>query len=325
MKKIIIIFLCTLTYIGNAQEVLQNKNGKTMLPEKGDWSISLNSVELLEFGASVINLVTGVSDVTGDSLLSHPTFRGINNSYSISAKRFVSENKAQRLSLAIFLDNSKQTAFINPTNFVDTLNWPNNISDQQVKDIRKYRDMTIALAYGNEWKKGSKRLQGYYGYETILILNTNHTKYKYGNDLSNSIDSNGFLENNIYSYSTDWGGNISTGNDPRASRIIKNGKGMNLSLGMRGFIGVEYFIIPKISFGGEFGWGAGYFIDFKGKQTEEGIDVNNKIHSEVESDIGMTSSGFTVGSDRADWSNNGTYTWMNSYSPSGNISLNLYF
>ncbi len=46
---------------------------------------------------------------------------------------------------------------------------------------------------------------------------------------------------------------------------------MTLGIGVRGFIGAEYFIFPKISMGAEYGWGIGYQMTGKGKTTVESI------------------------------------------------------
>ncbi|MEJ0030541.1 MAG: hypothetical protein WDO15_09285 [Bacteroidota bacterium] len=42
------------------------------------------------------------------------------------------------------------------------------------------------------------------------------------------------------------------------ARVTEDKQGMNFLVGARGFIGVEYFIIPKISLGGEFGYMVGW-------------------------------------------------------------------
>lgn len=53
------------------------------------------------------------------------------------------------------------------------------------------------------------------------------------------------------------------------SRTILTKSGMNLGVGVRGFIGAEYFIFPKIAIGAEYGWGIGFQMAGKGKSTTE--------------------------------------------------------
>jgi hypothetical protein len=45
-----------------------------------------------------------------------------------------------------------------------------------------------------------------------------------------------------------------------------------MGIGLRGFIGVEYFIIPKISVGAEYGWGFA-MMSSKTSVTTEGNEV----------------------------------------------------
>jgi hypothetical protein len=40
-------------------------------------------------------------------------------------------------------------------------------------------------------------------------------------------------------------------------------------LGLRGFAGVEYFVLPKISIGAEFGWGLGFVTAPRGMVETE--------------------------------------------------------
>ena len=166
----------------------------------------------------------------------------------------------------------------------------------------------IAVGYGIEMRKGSKRLQGYYGYEAMVAIQNGSTNYNYGND----VDTSGFT-------SHDFGDNLN-GN----IRTTKVTNGMNIALGGRGVIGVEYFVVPKISFGGEFGWGFGFYRNLGGKSVEEGLANDGTIKSDVERNSG-NSGGFFIGSSRDNSGESYDKIWMNSFSPSGNLSLNFYF
>ena len=74
--------------------------------------------------------------------------------------------------------------------------------------------------------------------------------------------------------------------------------GSTFGLGVRGFIGAEYFFAPKMSFGGEFGWGLGIASTSETETTVNGT-----------SSKGGGGSGFGIDTDNA----------------GGSISLNLYF
>lgn len=99
----------------------------------------------------------------------------------------------------------------------------------------------IGLSLGKEWRKGKTRLQGFYGAEAGLYLSSTSTANEYGTALSAS-------------------------NSPRTTEFKG---GMGLDIGVRGFIGAEYFIIPKIAIGGEVGWGVGLSSTGESETTRE--------------------------------------------------------
>jgi hypothetical protein len=97
-----------------------------------------------------------------------------------------------------------------------------------VNDVSTLDYTNIGLTAGMEWRRGKTRLQGYYGVEGGLSVGGSGINNTYGNNLS--------------PYNQD-------------NRLIVNNSGSSFGLGVRGFIGVEYFIFPKIAIAGELGWG----------------------------------------------------------------------
>ncbi|NQT78499.1 MAG: hypothetical protein HQ565_12345, partial [Bacteroidetes bacterium] len=59
---------------------------------------------------------------------------------------------------------------------------------------------------------------------------------------------------------------------PPGPRTLKEKAGMEFGLGVRAFVGVEYFFAPKISLGGELGWGIGFLSQGKGSVETEKWD-----------------------------------------------------
>jgi hypothetical protein len=90
----------------------------------------------------------------------------------------------------------------------------------------------LRAGLGKEWRKGKTRLQGFYGADASVFFNTGSTK-------------------------TVTGANTKT---------ITNG--LELGLGVNGFVGAEYFIFPKMSVGAQFNYGLNLSVTGK-KQTEE--------------------------------------------------------
>ena len=294
MKKTILlvafVMFGTTFYTAQAQEVLKNKNGKVMLPEEGDWSISADATTFLKFAADLAH-------IGGESAATPPKFEGTNDenrTYSITGKRFTSATQAERFSVRVFGDNEMMSAYVKP----------NSGEGDDVKDVMRSRNNMIALGYGKEFRKGSSasRLQGFYGYEAIIAFGSEGTSYKYGNDLETDFNSKNFDSNII----------------DASERVTSKTEGVNLAIGGRAFIGVEYFVVPKISIGGEYGWGLGFHRDFGGKTKSEHVDDGDKESKTA------SSGGLFIGNQRSN-STGETDLWMNSFSPAGNLSINFYF
>lgn len=96
-----------------------------------------------------------------------------------------------------------------------------------VDNVTKTSNNFVGLGAGMEYRRGATRLQGYYGAMAMLTYAGGGVKNTYGNDAL-------------------------------AGDVMEVKNGTSIGFGLRGFIGVEYFVLPKISVGGEFGWGVGF-------------------------------------------------------------------
>jgi hypothetical protein len=91
-----------------------------------------------------------------------------------------------------------------------------------------------------------------------------------------------------------------------------------ISFGVRGFIGAEYFVLPKMSIGGEFGWGLGLSTTGKSKTTYEAVGNNGASATDATGSTtieGAKQGGFALDTD----GNNSVW------GPTGSLRLNLYF
>lgn len=136
----------------------------------------------------------------------------------------------------------------------------------------KISGMNIDLSAGIEKRRGKGRVQGIYGGEAGINLGSGKTTKTYN-------------------------GNAGAGQE------LENKNGSTFGFNLRGFIGVEYFFAPKMSVGGEFGWG----LDIS--STGEGeVTFADGIGGSTSTKTGKTSS-FGFDTDNA----------------SGSIILNFYF
>jgi hypothetical protein len=138
--------------------------------------------------------------------------------------------------------------------------------NELVSDEAKRTTSTIAIGGGIEKRKGKGRVTGIYGVEGRMALATDKTKYTYGNDLDVTIQSN--------------------------SQVTSIKQGTAFGFGIRGFLGVEYFIGAKLSLSAEYGWGPAVIVQGRGSKETEVVDGNT-----TKTQITETSKSFLFGID----------------------------
>ena len=142
-----------------------------------------------------------------------------------------------------------------------------NISDTS------FSSNNINLAAGIQKYRGKGRLRGFYGAEAGIGLAGSKLTYNY------------------------------QGNAP-ANSVLEAKAGGTFSFNVRGFVGVEYYFAPKISLGGEVGWGLGLSSTGAGSVTTADGNGGSKA-----TDGPAKSSSFGLDTDNA----------------GGSINLNFYF
>jgi hypothetical protein len=122
-----------------------------------------------------------------------------------------------------------------------------------VDDKVSQTDINVMLLLGKEFRRGKGRVQGKYGAEATLVFSTSKASFTYGN---------GFETTYTTPVSTTW--TVARAQTPAysgqgaaSSRPLSQNFGTNFGIGARAFVGIEYFMLPKLSIGGEFGYGLG--------------------------------------------------------------------
>lgn len=257
---------------------LTSKKGEPFLPEAGDYSIGVDATPFLDYAGNFF----------GKSVKNNaPTWDHYSLNQTITGKYFKDANMAYRATVRLGMDNRKDknavATFAAPaTGDVAALS---KDADPKI-DIRKASTRNIVLGVGIEKRRGKTRLQGYYGADLLVWGGSTKESFKYGNTLTQTDDAATAFNENLDAdgngsatvYTTDWNtvnasysSNVATSitgysqvDAARATKRKTNGK---IGVGVRAFIGAEYFIAPKISIGGEFGWGVGYQLNTKDKAT----------------------------------------------------------
>jgi hypothetical protein len=153
--------------------------------------------------------------------------------------------------------------------------WTAEVPDQlnsalTVNDERNYSQFGITLGLGLQKSRGKGRLRGNYGFEGLVVFGTSKNTYSYGNDID---------ENHQTPPSTDWAGIYQDPSNPSPQNISDTISGFEratgfdngtvFGIGVRGFIGAEYFFAPKISLSAEYGWSILFEMNGAGEVTSE--------------------------------------------------------
>ncbi len=226
MKKKVILLAAMFAGATTFAQDLTSKKGETYLPEAEDWAIQFEATPFLNFAGNLFN-----SGATA------PTANWI-NSNAIAGKYFVDAQTAYRAKLNISFGSFTDKALV--PDIVAQFNDP--ASTATVEDSRKDAFTAITLGGGMEMRRGSGRLQGFYGAELLFSMSSSKSTYTYGNAYS----ATGTPAITSQSHGTDG-----------AVDMIDTKSGTTIGLAIRGFVGCEYFLAPKISVGAEYGWGLG--------------------------------------------------------------------
>lgn len=249
MKKSLFTIALALGVSSVFAQDLTSKKGEPILPEEGDWAISMNVDPIFEYVGNAFSGSTAKNGAPGAGFL--------NGNNTIVGKKFIDATHAYRVLVRIGL-NSSTDKFLSLQDGVTQPAFP--ASPSTVEDKYKKSNTTVGIGVGKEWRRGKTRLQGYYGADVMIWLASNKEKYTYGNAFSNT---------NPTPTSHDFGTNISNN-----GRVTETKSGMTFGLGVRGFIGAEYFIFPKIAVGAEYGWGLGFQSTGKGSKSTEAQDAS---------------------------------------------------
>ncbi|MDF2436714.1 MAG: hypothetical protein K0Q95_1090 [Bacteroidota bacterium] len=246
---------------------LTSKKGEPILPEAEDWAISMNADPMFEFIGNAFN---------GNTKNKAANTGWLSASHTIVGKRFINERSAYRLMLRIgYVNQTFKNMVINDAEAGTVFNFPDK--QGQVEDKYKHNNMNLCIGAGKEWRKGKTRLQGYYGADILLWIGNSKDKFSYGNKMSalNDTSASGSSTTTTPT-STVW----ITDQDSSAfgtvvgvasstTRPVFYKSGMTFGIGVRGFVGVEYFVLPKIAIGAEYGLGLGYEMTGKGRSEIE--------------------------------------------------------
>ncbi|MBA3663652.1 MAG: hypothetical protein H0W61_05535 [Bacteroidetes bacterium] len=315
MKKSIALVAVAFGVTSAFAQDLTSKKGEPILPEAGDWGIAIDATPFLNYAG---NFFGKTNNNTA------PTWNFFTTQQTITGKYFVDAQTAYRGSLRIGFNSNTNRAMVADIAKTAAITATANgypAAKPMVENTFKHSNTVIGLSGGIEMRKGKTRLQGYYGGEVGILVAMNKDKFTYGNALSATTTPS--LNVGVAPADAFTGGNNVTSSNPGINglqgnaRVTERNNGTTFSFGVRGFIGAEYFVLPKMSIGGEFGWGLGISTTGKTKTTYESV--------------GNAGSGNdATGSTTIEGSKSGSF-WLDTdgknsiWGPTGALRLNLYF
>lgn len=292
MKKIFIaILVCGLATAAIAQDatttssteapMLKSRKGEPYLPVTDEWALGISANPFLDYLGRFINGTDG--NVRPNFNYADNVANNLSNRIAIFGKMMKDEHTAYRVRFNVSVGSVTNKAVVAQ----NELN-PDPAFPAFTEDWQKVSNTSIVIAPGLEKRRGSTRLQGIYGGELVVGYNAQKVTYDYGNTMSgdftnpitNDFSNNGFGSNIV----TDGDGNFT-------GRVTENKSGSSFLVGARGFVGVEYFIAPKISLGGEFGYMFAFKTLGKSTVTSEQWDAATGGIRETKNDMFRNSDG----------------------------------
>lgn len=318
MKKSIALVALAFGVTNAFAQDLTSKKGEPILPEAGDWGIAVDATPFLNYAGNLFGKTANNTAPTWQFLnstvqtITGRYFKDAKNVYRGSVRIGVNSNKTRRM-----VDDRLAAAALSPT----ANGYP--AASKQVENVWKHSNNVIGLSGGMEMRRGKTRLQGYYGGELGVYVNMTKDKFEYGNSLAATNAASTSVNVDPTDDNFAGSGNIGT---PAINGLIGSARateiksGTIFSFGVRGFIGAEYFVMPKMSLGGEFGWGIGMSSVGKTKTTWESVGNNGNPANTTDA-VGTTEiEGSKNGGFSLDVDNNNSM-----WGPSGTLRLNFYF
>lgn len=226
MKKHVLFsaaMVAAMTASAQTGEITSNR-GENWLSQSGDWGLTFDATPLLNYTGNLFNGNTNNGGVGLNNFFGSTSGNG--SQVVIGGKKLIDANTAYRGRVRIGFGSTTETDLVNqipqPT--------PAPTTPVLVEDISKSNYLAVQLGAGLEKRVGSTRVVGVYGGELNIGLGSGKNTFEYGNPLSN---------------------------DNQISRTTESKQGSVFSVGLNGFVGVEWFAAPKVSLSGEYTWGLG--------------------------------------------------------------------
>ena len=234
MKRYILLLVLCILSAANVKA--QEETKKVYLPEQGEIAIGFDASPVLKY---VGNMFNGTSDNSLNNLNGAPIsangiegfkIEDITPDVSIMAKYMITDNLAVRANVGIQVNSNTINKYV----CNDLANILNPLNEEKLIDTRFDSKKGFIANIGAEYRKGNNRIQGIFGAGLLIGSNSVKSEFQYANAMTslNQTPSSAWGNNGKY-------------------RTLKTVNNNNLFIGGAANVGIEYFIIPKVSLGAE--------------------------------------------------------------------------
>ncbi len=225
---------------------MMSKRGEYILPVEGDFALGINALPIVSYFGNLFNGTTG--NGAGFGTFTH-TFNA-NFTPVIFGKYYLTDKSAIRAGLlvGIYNDINRQNVMMNQ-----------QIPDPKVTvtDVKNSTETDLGLGADYLMYRGKGRVQGFYGGGFSFNYTKLKASYSYGNQMTTEFSA---------PYYYDFDNQVAVSS---STRTLSQSDDRTYGIILSGVVGIEYFIAPKISIGGEFRLALYSGINTFGKQTVE--------------------------------------------------------
>lgn len=231
-----IITVCLFAFgIANAQNEDKQKN---YLPEQGEWSIGFDLKPIFKYVGNMFNANAdnSIKYLGGEPVASE--LEGWDNSdvtpyASIMGKYMLSDQWAVRANVGLLLGSDITRAYVQD----DEAKYLDPFNENKLIDTKQSRKNGMSVLLGAEYRKGSRRIQGVFGFGALVGFKNSTTVYNFANKVTS-----------INQHPTNAIGAPAAAN---GYRVTKEKSTSEVFYGATGSAGFEWFVAPKVALGAE--------------------------------------------------------------------------
>jgi len=236
-KKVLFVAALFIGAATFAQDGLTSKKGEAYLPEAGDWAVGFDAAPFLNYAGNMFN------NGTNTNVLNASWANG-NAGQTLMGKYFKDENTAYRGQFRLGMGGTSATTIQDSASASPMAN-----TGALENEVSTSNGFSFVVGAGLEKRKGNTRIQGYYGGDLLI-------GFFGGSSVENTY---GFAMDSL---------NVQQG-DATSGRTLESNNGSTFNIGLEGFVGVEWFVAPKVSLGAEYRYGFNMSSLGEGETTSE--------------------------------------------------------